>query len=442
MKKLSNLKFAFAPLKFCAFFIIAIISTTFFFGCSESKKSIETDWSIQSQRSDIEPKNWVEGDILFDNEPTLALSGNGKAYVNGSWTKTYSVEANKVYKFTTHFKSEQVAQLDRSILAQITWLNKQGQRVGFKEFPAVKAKQTDGEWYIIEQSYEVPEEAENAKIDLFYRWDASGTVYFGGTQFIETNAIDQRLVRLATIHHQPKNTSSTQENLDQFKIYINIAGEQKADIVCLPEGITLVGNGKTYVEASEAIPGPTTEFLGELARNNNMYIIAGIIEKDGPVVYNTSVLIGRDGALEGKYRKTSLPREEIDGGITPGEDFPVFNTDFGTIGMMICWDVSFPEPARMLALNGAEVIFMPIWGGNLTLAKARAIENQVYLVSSTYDMKTGVFDKTGELIAEGTNENPVVVIEVDLNKRELWEWLGEFKNRIQREKPSSKAIRY
>jgi len=159
MKKLSNLKFAFAPLKFCAFFIIAIISTTFSFGCSNSKKSIETDWSIQSQRSDIEPKNWVEGDILFDNEPTLALSGNGKAYVNGSWTKTYSVEANKVYKFTTHFKSEQVAQLDRSILAQITWLNKQGQRVGFKEFPAVKAKQTDGEWYIIEQSYEVPEEA-------------------------------------------------------------------------------------------------------------------------------------------------------------------------------------------------------------------------------------------------------------------------------------------
>lgn len=173
-----------------------------------------------------------------------------------------------------------------------------------------------------------------------------------------------------------------------------------------------------------------------------MYIVAGIYEKEGPVVYNTSVLIGRDGNLEGTYRKTALPNEEIIGGISPGEAFPVFDTDFGKIGMMICWDVFFPEPARMLALQGAEVIFMPIWGGNLTLAKARAIENQVYLVSSTYDMKTGVFDKSGDLVVEGTEENPVAIIEVDLNERLMWWWLGEFRNRIKREIPSIRALGY
>jgi len=85
---------------------------------------------------------------------------------------------------------------------------------------------------------------------------------------------------------------------------------------------------------------------------------------------------------------------------------------------------------------------MPIWGGDLTLSKARAIENQIYLVSSTYDMKTGVFNKKGELIVEGTEENPVAIVEVDLNKRELWKWLGEFRNRIQREMPSDEAINY
>ncbi|MCK5468390.1 MAG: carbon-nitrogen hydrolase family protein, partial [Cyclobacteriaceae bacterium] len=251
-----------------------------------------------------------------------------------------------------------------------------------------------------------------------------------------------RLVRLASIHHRPENTASTQENLEQFKEYIHMAGDQKADIVCLPEGITMVGTRKTYVEVSEVIPGPTTKYLGQLAKEHNMYIIAGIIERDGPVVYNTSVLINRNGEFQGKYRKAALPREEIDGGITPGDNFPVFDTDFGKVGMMICWDVYFPEPARMLAMQGAEIIFMPIWGGNLTLAKARAIENQVYLVSSTYDMKTGVFDKAGELLVEGTTENPVVVVEVDLNKRKLWNWLGVFRNRIQRELPSAKAINY
>ena len=110
-----------------------------------------------------------------------------------------------------------------------------------------------------------------------------------------------------------------------------------------------------------------------------------------------------------KYRKVSLPREEIDGGLTPGKSFPVFDTDFGRIGLMTCWDVFFPESARSLAGKGAEIIFLPIWGGNLDLARARAIENQVYLVSSTYDMKTGIFNREGKLIVEGSETDPVAV---------------------------------
>ena len=262
---------------------------------------------------------------------------------------------------------------------------------------------------------------------MIYRWDPDGTVYFAEPRMIETVAIEPRMVRLAAVHYRPQNTKSAEENLDQFRKFIDQAGSENADIVCLPEGITLVGTKKSYLEASEGIPGPSTKYLGELAKKHQMYIVAGLLEKEGAVLYNTSVLIGRSGELVGKYRKVSLPREEIEGGVTPGTDFPVFDTDFGKIGMMICWDVSFPEPARMLSLKGAEIIFMPIWGGNLTLSKARAIENQVYLVSSTYDMKTGVFDRTGDLVVEGTADNPVAIIDVDLNKRELWDWLGEFK---------------
>ena len=210
--------------------------------------------------------------------------------------------------------------------------------------------------------------------------------------------------------------------------------------MCLPEAITLPGTEKTYVEASEPIPWPTTEFLGEIARKHSLYIVAGILEREGPVVYNTAVLVGRDGAIEGTYRKVSLPREEIEGGITPGAAFPAFDTDFGRIGIMICWDVFFPEPARKLVMNGAEVILMPIWGGDPTLTRARAIENQVYLVTSSYDTETGVFDQEGVLMAEATDERPVVVVEVDLGMKKYWPWLGDFKNRIPREMPPWKAL--
>ena len=71
----------------------------------------------------------------------------------------------------------------------------------------------------------------------------------------------------------------------------------------------------------------------------------------------------------------------------------------------------------------------------MTLASARSIENQVWLVSSSYDMKTGVFDLEGALIAEANEQNPVTVVQVDLNKHKYWPWLGDLKNRIPREKP-------
>jgi len=107
---------------------------------------------------------------------------------------------------------------------------------------------------------------------------------------------------------------------------------------------------------------------------------------------------------------------------------------------MICWDVTFPEAARTLAQKGAEIIFLPIWGGDVNLAKARAIENQVYLVSSTYDMISAVFDKEGSVMKEATNDNPVVVVQIDLNKQKLWPWIGDLKSRLFREIPPQKAI--
>ena len=402
----------------------------------------EDSWKFESIRSEIDPHYQVSEQVLFDGEATLMLSGDGKNYCNGSWSTLFPVEAGGHYQFTTNFKTIAVEQTDRSILATITWLSDEGKPKGFLEFPGLQAQSDAGEWKKIEQVYEVPEGTTTAKVNLIYRWDADGQVYFGGTSLNKVGPNAPRLVKVGTIHHRPSNTISTEENLDQFKQYISQAGSSGVDIVCLPEGITLVGNGQSYLEASESVPGPTTKFLGELSKQYHMYIVAGILEKEGPILYNTAVLIDRNGQLAGKYRKVSLPKEEIAGGITPGVDFPVFETDFGKMGMMICWDVFFPEPARALALKGAEIIFMPIWGGDLTLSKARAIENQVYLVSSTYDMKTAVFDKRGNIVVEGTANNPLAIAEIDLNHRELWPWLGEFKNRIRREMPSKESVSY
>jgi predicted amidohydrolase len=422
---------------------VSLLSVLMFFikvpaACQQFSPS---EWKFESQREAIAPVWYIDSKTSFRGNQTLALNGGGKQYADGHWYNKVNVEPGDYFKFQAYFKASKVEEPGRSILARILWQKESGESVGFTEYPVTLREKTKEGWSVIEQLYKVPAEATKAKIELHYRWDADGSVHFGEVSFRKNNPAEARKVRLATINYRPRDSKSPGENLEKFSEFIAKAAAQKADIVCLPEGITLAGTDLNYISASEPVPGPTTKFLGNIARKYNLYIVAGILERKGDVVYNTSVLINRTGDLAGKYRKISLPREEIDGGVTPGDSLPVFDTDFGRIGMMICWDVSFPETARTLAQKGAEVIFLPIWGGNLTLARARAIENQVYLVSSSYDMITAVLDQEGEVMKEATKDEPVIVVDVDLNKQKLWPWLGDFKNRIPGEMPPQKAIR-
>jgi predicted amidohydrolase len=157
------------------------------------------------------------------------------------------------------------------------------------------------------------------------------------------------------------------------------------------------------------------------------------VERDGDVLRNSAVLVGPDGLI-GTYRKTHLPREEVEAGLTPGDSYPVFQTDFGKVGVMICWDVQFPEPARALAAQGAEVILLPIWGGNEILARARAIENHVFLISSSYDMKTFILNPVGESLAEATDQKKVVFADLPLDRKIVQPWLGDMKTRTWKER--------
>lgn len=397
-------------------------------------------WRIESQRKEIAPFAFIDSVLTYEGKSTLALAGAGKEYSNGHWYTVVNTEPGEYYQFNSHFITSNVEEPNRSILARIIWQDATGKRIGTPEYPATFAAKTKGSWNSLQQLYKVPADARKAKIELVYRWDANGIVHFAGTYFEKSQPPKPRIVKVAAIHHRPRDSKSSHENLIQFSNLIAKAANQKPDIICLPEGVTLVGTTHDYISASESIPGPTTEFLGEIARKHNVYIVAGILEKNGDTLFNTAVLIDRNGNFAGKYRKVSLPQEEIDGGITPGNSFPVFDTDFGKIGIMICWDVTFPEPAKALAQKGAEIIFLPIWGGDVTLTKARAIENQVYIVSSTYDMITAVFDQEGKVLKEAKENNPVIVVDLDLNKQKLWPWIGDLKSRISREMPPQKAI--
>jgi predicted amidohydrolase len=163
-----------------------------------------------------------------------------------------------------------------------------------------------------------------------------------------------------------------------------------------------------------------------------MYIVVGVYEGEGETLYNTAVLIDREGNVAGKYRKTHLPEAETMWGITPGSTYPVFETDFGRVGIQVCYDNFFPEVARALALNGAEIIVLPIWGDGRdddrtwdVMARARAIDNAVYFVASNYSQKRSlIVDPWGHILADTAGEHGVIVQQVDLDARVLRRWLS------------------
>jgi predicted amidohydrolase len=301
------------------------------------------------------------------------------------------------------------------------------------EYPIDVAREEG--WVKMEYVVRAPENAAGLDVQLSLAFDANGTVWWDRVELADVGAPPARKIRAMTVHLRPQKSRSAAANVEQFSTVVRQAADQKPDIVCLPEGMTVVGTGKTYFDVSEPIPGPTTENLGALARELNSYIVAGIYERVEPAVYNTAVLIDRQGKVAGRYRKTHLPREEWEAGIAPGDSYPVFETDFGTIGLMVCWDVQFPEPWRALALQGAKLILMPIWGGNETLLRARAIENHAFVVSSSYDSEIScIVAPDGKILAEATKSSPAATAEVDLDHTIYQPWLGNMSTRTWKER--------
>jgi predicted amidohydrolase len=390
-------------------------------------------WTTWAARTEIAPKARVVSSPSLGEPGALALSADGNPAACGEWRRRVSgIEAGGWYRLTAHYRTEGVAHESWQVLARLDWRGRDGARVGWPDY-GYRTTAVEG-WERVTLEAPAPEGATAVEIQLRLQNAPRGTVFWDALRLEAIPDPGSRRVEVAAVNLRPEDTSSPAESVKAFGDLVRARVPTTADVILLPEGITVVGTGRGYADVAEPVPGPTTEALAALAREKTAWVVAGLYERDGEAIYNTAVLLDRQGTLAGAYRKVYLPREEIEGGLTPGSEYPVFTTDFGRVGLMICWDTQYADPARALALGGAEMLLVPIWGGNETLVRARAIENRVFVVTSGYDFPTLVVDPDGESLARAEDDGGSVArATVDLNRRYLDPWLGDMKGRFPKE---------
>lgn len=196
-------------------------------------------------------------------------------------------------------------------------------------------------------------------------------------------------------------------HVDHIEKWLHAAGQAGADIACLGETCTTnwVGAAASDPDVVEdAFEGPTTLLARSLARQYRMHVVVPIAARLAGQMQNLAIVVDRTGSIAGHYAKVHPTRLEMASGIVEGNAFPVFDVDFGRIGIVICHDLTFPEATRVLGLEGAEVIFWPTlwsgWGEELCYAviKSRAIDNGAYLVPVSFGQKPGTAWQPGMLL--------------------------------------------
>jgi predicted amidohydrolase len=208
--------------------------------------------------------------------------------------------------------------------------------------------------------------------------------------------MDERKMTAAAIQMSSK--PDKEENKETAEALIRVAASAGAELVALPELWSCHGLDEVYRENAERVPGPTTEFLGNVARELGVYLLGGSILEGEPGaerLSNTSTFFDPSGEMTAVYRKIHLFDVKVSdkdylesANIAPGKEIVTAKAGAATLGLSVCYDVRFPELYRLLALRGAEILAVPAAFTLQTgkdhweiLLRARAVENQAFVVA-------------------------------------------------------------
>lgn len=349
----------------------------------------------------------------------LRISGGGCPHPFGAWCQRVPVQPGKAYRLRVVVDCKGIGDLGLHVTPHIVWRRGDLPEEHCAE-DAIQSYQQDGEQLVGDGVFVAPGNCNAAEVRLLLRYAPEGQVGFSEVSLTESSPPNPRTVKVGTMRFRPDSGASLEDHVGAHAEQIDRLGATNPDLVLLPEFSNMSAlpqyRGTELLRVAEQIPGPFCAMLAEKARAYRCYVCAGILERDGEFIFNAAVLYDRQGNLVGKQRKVHpyWPEEPL--GILPGDSFEVFDTDFGTVGIMICYDSWWPESARILALKGAEVILFPNAGYEEQILPARAIDNNVYIVAATLNSPAAIVNPLGERVAYSSVNN-VLAADIDLSRR-------------------------
>lgn len=404
-------------------FILSSIFNFYVIASESTAEGLPSEWSYKNIYNEKQVVKYQKNDsgifTLYSQSSRKSLS---------ILSKTFKIQEGQAYRFSVEFKTEGVKFPANSIIALVR--DKDNKPPKFYQVLS-KVKKLKNNWHKLYVDEILAKRINKVEFSLAFLASSKGKVSFKNIHIKPITIVPKKTVKVSCISGNPPVPSTPERSLDYYQKLLEKAGKSGADIVCTPEFLNTVSlSGKKYkIEqlAEKLDQGPFSKMFSKIARQYSMYIVASIVEKDRGYLYDTAILYGRDGKLLGKYRKTHLAFGEIfNKGLTAGNQYPVFETDFGRIGILICYDLHFPEPARILSMKGVDMILVPNYGDARSkyklwehIAPVRAADNQCVIVSAVnnHNLYSVIVSRQGHILAREKNATGnVITADVDLNQ--------------------------
>lgn len=396
------------------------------------KGSPDGGWTRWSPRAALAPTFAVD---VIGGTTRLRLSGAGRPYVFGGWRRTVTIEAGRSYRMSAHVEASGTPHLRRQGVCQVRWL---GPGLGEDVAPEYVADRRGSvaESLECDEVLTPPDGATSAEVSLLLQWAPTAEIAFTAPSLSPSPPPARREVRIATVYWRPTGPSTPTENVDALVALIDRAAAGRPDLVLLSEAVTSIGTGLSVTEAGQPPRGAAFQAFSARARLHRTYVVYGAYESAGAITYNSAIVVGREGELVGVYRKVQLPVGEVEAGLSPGDRYAPIDLDFGRVGILICHDTAFDEPARVLTLDGAELLLAPAWGGDMTQIRARAKDNGVWVVTAGYDVPSAIIDPTGEVRAEtwkGVGDGVALHV-ATLGEKVRRPWVGDWRSVLPKQR--------